>query len=215
MPPPASPSCLVRSYAAKGQKGGTLIDEDVRDLRQHLELVLDPDGYRPAACPTCGHPRMHSHDIRLRMPRDFPRDNSVEIRRYECPFKKCGAIWQVLPAWLARHLHRAWATIEHAVVLAAALPDLRPAAHGKAAPPPIPVRTVRRHVSRLASCASVLLTTFAALSVLLGRAASGNTLRTRRDFCIALTAAGRLPEHDRLGSLAGWLHRLVRGLRLM
>jgi hypothetical protein len=63
--PPHPPACLERPYPSS-QKGGTLIAEQVRDLEAHLEQVSDPDGYRPARCPHCGHGVLHAHDHRAR-----------------------------------------------------------------------------------------------------------------------------------------------------
>jgi len=165
LPPPAPPSCLMRPYSSKpGQKGGTLIAEDVHDLATHLERLLDPDGYRPERCPRCGHDCLHVHDYRLRMPRDQPRGSMISICRYACAAEDCGACWQVLPAFLARHLQRAWETIERA-----ALPDAAPVAPtttesaGAFVPPPVPSSTLRRYRFRLSTCASALRAALAAV----------------------------------------------------
>jgi len=210
LPPPAPPSCLMRLYSSKpGQKGGTLIAEDVHDLAAHEQRLLDPDGYRPPRCEHCGHDRLHAHDHRLRMPRDQPRGSSILIRRYACASAACAACWQVLPAFLARHLQRAWETIE-----LAAFSDASTAA--AAASPPIPASTTRRYRSRLASCASALRAAFAAVGAGVDAVLSrlGEAV-TRAEFCRAIALAGFLDPTRRLASLASYLHRLVPGLRLM
>lgn len=209
LPPPAAPSCLMRLYSSKpGQKGGTLIAEDVHDLAAHERRLLDPDGYRPSRCPRCGHDRLHAHDLRLRMPRDQPRGSSIVIRRYACAAEACAACWQILPSFLARHLQRAWPTIE-----AASLSEVTTAAPP---PPMVPSSTTRRYRSRLASSASALRAAFAAVGAGIDAVLSrlGEAV-TRAEFCRALSLGGFLDPSRRLASLAGYLHRLVPGLRLM
>lgn len=49
LPPPDPEICLVTSRVSRF-KGGTLIDEDVRDLEAHERGVCDPDHYRPKRC---------------------------------------------------------------------------------------------------------------------------------------------------------------------
>ncbi len=209
LPPPAPPSCLMRLYSSKpGQKGGTLIAEDVHDLAAHELRLLDPDGYRPERCPRCGHGVLHAHDHRLRMPRDQPRGSSIVIRRYACVSGACAACWQILPAFLARHLQRAWETIE-----SASLSDTPTAPPPS---PPVPWSTTRRYRSRLSSCASALRSAFAAVGAGVDAVLSrlGEAV-TRAEFCRALSLGGFLDPARRLASLASYLHRLVPGLRLM
>ena len=208
LPPPAPPSCLMRLYSSKpDQKGGTLIFEDVHDLAAHERRLLDPDGYRPPRCLRCGHDRLHAHDHRLRMPRDQPRGSSIVIRRYACADEACAACWQVLPAFLARHLQRAWETIE-----SASLSDTPTAA----AAPPVPSSTTRRYRSRLSSCASALRAAFAAVGAGVDAVLSRlDEAVTRAEFCRSLSLGGFFDPARRLASLASYLHRLVPGLRLM
>jgi len=210
-PPPAPPSCLMRPYSSKpGQKGGTLIAEDVLDLAMHLERLLDPDGYRPERCPRCGHDCLHVHDYRLRMPRDQPHGSTISICRYACAAEDCGACWQVLPAFLARHLQRAWETIERA-----ALPDDAVAAAAITSPP-VPPSTLRRYRSRLSSCASALRAALAAVGAGVDAVLKRlGEFVTRAEFCRALAKGGVLDPARRLTQFAAWLHRLVPGLRLM
>jgi len=197
----APEACLNRAYMSS-QKGGTLIAEEVRDLETHERRLEEPDGYRPARCPRCGS-RMHLHDLR---PRLLLGDPAVctQVIRFRCADRRgCGAAWQILPAFLARHLWRSWATVEAAV---------EPAERSEVA-----ARTRRRWRARLASRARqlvVLLATTAdqiwsALVAAVGLDASrldlvrgyGVHMRPRRGLCLA--------------ELAGLVHRLSPGVRLM
>jgi hypothetical protein len=63
--PPAAERCLVLSYASRGQKGGTLIDESVMDLAEHETRMRDPASYRPKEC-RCGGRTLHVHGRRER-----------------------------------------------------------------------------------------------------------------------------------------------------
>ena len=215
LPPPAPPSCLMKPYSGKPhQKGGTLIAEDVHDLEEHRSRLLDPDGYRPKSCPRCRHDVLHAHDHRFRTPRDQPRGISIVIRRYLCAAEGCGACWQILPAFLARHLQRSWTTIEEASMPEARSVDAVNAA--EVAMDRVPRTTRRRYVSRLASCASALKAAFAAAGAAIDSVlARLGPLLTRAAFCRALAAGGFLPTSRRLAALSGWIHRLIPGLRLM
>src|SRR5262249_57182772 len=125
-------------------KGGTLIAEDVRDFATHGRRIVDPDGYRPAACPRCGGQVLHVHDYPRRKPCGEPGlPPEIPIVRHICADPACAATWRILPAFLARHLWRAWPTVERTV--SEAPPPLGPA--------PIPERTERRWRSRLAESA--------------------------------------------------------------
>ncbi len=214
-PPPAPPSCLTRPYSSKPQqKGGTLIAEDVHDLLSHRSRLLDPEGYRPRSCPRCRHDVLHAHDHRLRMPRDQPRGTSIVIRRYVCGAEGCGARWQVLPAFLARHLQRSWHTIEEASLPEACSVDA--AEKPAVAAAPVPPTTLRRYLSRLSSCASSLRAAFAAVGASVESVLSRlEPFLTRAAFCRAFAEGGFLPIPRRLAALSGWIHRLIPGLRLM
>jgi hypothetical protein len=198
-PPPAPPACLMQPYFRKPQqKGGTLIAEDVYDLAEHERRLADIDGYRPDCCCHCGHTNLQAHDFRLRSPRDQP---CLFIRRYLCVC--CRAGWQILPAFLARHLQRAWKVIE-----SIAMETLTPPSA-----PPVPRTTIRRYRFRLSCCAAALIAAFSALGA--GIEWLVTTPLIRAAFCRALEEAGLLPPESRLASLAAWIHRLVPGLRLM
>ncbi len=210
--PPAIPSCLMNPYASRPhQKGGTMIAEDATDLDRHRIDLLDPDRYRPEACPRCGHRMLHAHEFRHRAPRDLPQ---FDIRLYRCARKACRAIWRILPGFIARHLQRAWPTIEVAVTDAGALPP--PPKVDGTRPPKVPERTMRRYLGRLSLTAAALRAAFAA-----AEAAVADLVRrligelSRAAFCQAFADAGLVPASRRLGSVASWTHRIVRGLRLM
>lgn len=74
--------------------------------------LSDPDGYRPEICAKCDWDVLHVHDHPTRKP---PEYGEISIVRHRCVNPKCGATWRILPAFLARHLHRAWRTIERTV----------------------------------------------------------------------------------------------------
>jgi hypothetical protein len=123
------------------QKGGTLIAEDVTEWATHDRRICDPDGYRPPTCPTCGGSPLHIHDYRERVLRAEPTMPVARIVRLACV--PCGAIWQVLPAFIARHLWRTWPTVAHMLV-----PDAASAPTVSPPWPKVPVRTVCRWRAR-------------------------------------------------------------------
>ena len=65
-----------------------------------------------------------------------------------------GATWRILPMFLARHLWRAWKTVERVVMPAATPPS--------AAAPTVPARTERRWRGRFAASARMLVVLLAA-----------------------------------------------------
>ncbi len=200
-PPPAAQACLERPYSSS-QKGGTLIAEDVFDLGTHEQRLQRPDRYRPARCESCGA-RLHIHGLRTRLMLGDPR-LATEVIRFRCADRgRCGAVWQVLPAFLARRLWRTWSTVEAAV-----------ATPGQTS---VPARTVERWCKRLSSAARALV-------VLLGETGKNAWTAvalavgldgTRRDLVARYAAVGE-PETDRcLAELAVLIHRLAPGMRLM
>lgn len=110
LPPPSQEACLVR-LRSSSQKGGTIIAEDVTDRATHDRRICDPDGYRPPFCPNCGETTLHVHDYRERILQAEPGEPVARVVRHECV--GCEAIWQVLPAFIARHLWRTWRVVEH------------------------------------------------------------------------------------------------------
>jgi hypothetical protein len=200
---------------SSSQKGGTLIAEDVVDLETHRRRICDPDGYRPARCPTCGLCVLHVHGYRLRV---LVADASgtaatagetdavtTPIVVYLCI--ACGATWRVLPRFIARHLWRSWPTVEASTVVG---PPAR--AH-----PKVPERTVRRWQQRLASAArrlvQVLATSGSALLEAVAQAVGLDATRAElaAAYVDAIVPAARMP----LGDLAALVHRLEPGVRLV
>jgi hypothetical protein len=198
LPPP--PACLTRSYSSRGIKGGTVIAEEVLERNRHEELLLDPDGYREvvAPCASCGGEHLHAHCFRTRDLRPAARGAPAEvvtIRLYLCA--SCRAVFTVLPAFIARHLWRAWETVRSVVeggVRAART-------------------TARRWGARLRSDASQLVQLFMAsvTGKVKTRLARLRPL-ARGDFLRALFPAA---EPSKFALAALWIHRLERGVRLM
>jgi hypothetical protein len=210
LPPPASEACLVR-LRPSSQKGGTIVAEDVTDLATHERRLCDPDGYRPKFCPRCRETTLHVHDYRERVLRAEPGRPVASIVRHECV--GCEAIWQVLPAFVARHLWRTWQVVEHT------LRGARPAASEIEARrfPPVPERTRRRWRARwlrparfvaqvLASCGEAA---WAALAAGLEPAATCAELVAAYAGA-TVTAAGHL-----LAGVAALIYRLQPKVRLV
>jgi hypothetical protein len=176
-----------------------LIAELVIDLELHLRLLSDPDGYRPAACPRCGHSVMHAHDFRERQLRADGRWGPViTTRRYRCAWRDCGARWQVLPLFVARWLWRSWRVVEQTLGLGQGVPGL-----------PVPQQNAQRWRQRLGSAARSLVE---ALSTSSQPALEGiaQTLGLDARRYAVVRAFG-----NQLAPVAGLVHRLVPGLRLM
>lgn len=200
LPPPQPPKCLTRSYLSRGVKGGTIICAEVLDLAEHRRRLADPDSYRPEKCRNCGHHKNHAHCFRERVLRPADRREPcliVMIRLFCCA--SCRAVVTVLPAFIARHLWRAWETVER--VLGAK----------QKAPP----ATRQRWLARLDSDASQLLRLLAAsfqgevVEALLRSRPS-----TRRAF-IAVLQPFLGTGSSLFASLSAWIQRLEPGLRLM
>jgi hypothetical protein len=205
-PPPPAETCLVRSYASRGVKGGTLIAEDVTDLATH-EHCLRTGAYRPPHCP-CGA-MMHIHDYRDRELRASGAESATVVRFRCADREECGAVFLVLPALIARHLWRAWDTVEQAT---------REHDASEERPPTIvPARTASRWRARLAASAAaviVALATSALGEVLAEKVGLGGA---RRDV-VAGYAAVAIPTPPRgrvLGALAALVHRAAPGIRLV
>jgi len=210
LPPPELEACLVR-LRPSSQKGGTIIAEDVTDLATHERRLCDPDGYRPWFCPRCGGSTLHVHDYRWRVLRGEPSKRETSIVRHVCV--GCEAIWQTLPAFIARHLWRTWRVVEH--VLTGGEPVRSPGEVRRW--PVVPGRTRRRWRARwlrparfvaqvLASCGEE---SWAGLASVLAPAATCADLvasYTRR----VVTAAGHVLE-----AVAALIYRLQPKVRLM
>ena len=206
MADPAVPACLSTPYSSKpGQRGGTIIAEDVLDLEEHERRLWDPDGYRPGPCELCGR-CLHAHDFRIRTIRGHPELSWTSIRRYLCPL--CRAVWQVLPAWLARCLHRTWAVVQATMagsgVVEGEGADLRVS---------VPKSTVARWRGRLLLPALVLVQVLLGAGVEVGSAASLTS--TRAELIDSLAGEGLVDGERKLEQVAGWVHRVMPGVRLM
>lgn len=210
LPPPQPEACLVR-LRPSSQKGGTIIAENVTDLATHDRRLCDPDGYRPRFCPSCGETTLHVHDYRDRVLRAEPERPVASIVRHECV--GCEAIWQVLPAFIARQLWRTWRVVEHTLKGATA----RPAETDGRRWPPVPERTLRRWRARwlrparfvaqvLASCGEAA---WAALAAGLEPAATCAELVAAYAGA-TMTGAGHL-----LAAVAALIYRLQPKVRLM
>jgi hypothetical protein len=202
--PPEPAPCLVRPYPSS-QKGGTLIAEQVTDRDEHRRRLCDPDGYRPAECPRCHHPVLHVHDHLDRLLVADSIEPSIEIVRYQCA--ACGATWRILPAFVARHLWRSWDTVK-ANTLSAPAPKTQPQ---------VPKRTQQRWRERWRASAIALVHLFAssfAASLLRVAAAVGHD-GTRGEFVRQYAAIAGETAGNPLAAVAGLVHRLMPGLRLM
>ena len=202
-PPPQAEACLRTRYPSS-QKGGTLIDESVLDLESH-EHLLRCGGYRPERCPRCNHEFLHIHDYRVRNLLADPA-REVTVVRFLCA--KCGATWQVLPAFVARHLWRSWPTVEAATVGADAE---RPQCEA------VPERTIRRWLARLRSAAVLLVAVLATSEQpdLIAVAGVAGVNGTRGELVTAYASHHDPPRGRHLAEPAGLLHRLAPGVRLM
>ena len=182
------------------------------DLGTHERRLCDPDGYRPRFCPNCRETTLHVHDYRERVLRAEPGQPVASIVRHECV--GCEAVWQTLPAFIARHLWRTWRVVEHTLRGAAAV---APAQSGAARWPPVPERTQRRWRARwlrparfvaqvLASCGEAA---WAAMVGVLRPAATCADL-VGAYAGATVTAAGHL-----LAAAAALVYRLQPKVRLM
>jgi len=201
--------CLQRRRECKG---GTLIAEEVTTLQAHRARICTPDGYRPHVCARCGSDVVHVHDYRRRHLVALDASGGaraspvIDIARYVCARPECGAIWQVLPALVARHLWRAWSTVERATL-----------ARAPTAPPDVPERTRERWWARLDSSARLLAQLFATEtgSMLEALAQRLGLRATRHELVVACAAQTGAVPGTRLARVAAIVHRLARGLRLM
>jgi hypothetical protein len=207
LPPPESEACLFRLRSST-QKGDTLIAEDVTDHAAHERRICDPDGYRPAFCPCCGERRLHVHDYRERVLRAEPGKPVAMIVRLLCV--ACGAIWQILPLFIARHLWRTWNVVRHTL-----MPH-----HEASSPsepqhwPKVPRRTVRRWRARWLRPALALAQILAAS----GKAAwAALATQLPPDATCADLVAAYAREHfsQPLAGLAALVYRLQPKVRLM
>jgi hypothetical protein len=218
-PPPEPEFCLSRAYASRApeQKGGTLVAERVGDLETH-ERLLGMDGYRPICCPRCGG-AVHAHEHRGRLLLG-EAEGSTEVVIYRCAeHESCGAVWRVLPRFLARHLWRAWSTVERTVADRDGEEQVVPGLAGGSGPP-IPERTRLRWRARLATSAAMVIAVLGtAMDVpeMSNVVTGAGYLATRGQVAGVFAQSSRSPpaQGQVLGKLAAILHRLAPGVRLM
>jgi len=175
--------------------GGTLIAETITTHAQHTQALANPDLERPRRCPACDCPRVHVHDRRTRL-LDGRGSACVEILIFRCAEPACRVIWRVLPAFLARHLWRAWARVVEALDAARTRTST-------------PSRTRRRWRRRLRERASMLIAVLGQLgprrAPALARLGSEST---RGELVVAFGL-------ERLAELAALVDRLAPGVRVM
>jgi hypothetical protein len=207
LPPPEPQACLFRLRPST-QKGGTLVAEDVTDHATHERRICDPDGYRLPFCPRCGKGPLHVHDYRERVLRAELGKPVALIVRLLC--MSCGAIWQILPLFIARHLWRTWNVVMHTL-----MPH-----HQASSPsepqhvPKVPLRTVRRWRARWLRPALALAQILAASGKALWVALA--TQMTPDATCADLVAAyAREHVSQPLAGLAALVYRLQPRVRLM
>lgn len=209
LPLPDPEACLVRLRPST-QKGGTIIAEDVTERITHERRICDPDGYRPPFCPRCGARRLHVHDYRARVLRAESETPVATIVRHTCV--ACEAIWQVLPAFIARHLWRTWPVVAQTLT-----PDAPPAPAAGRRGPTVPARTARRWRGRWQRSAQTLAqiltasgaATWAALARLL------QTDATCEDLIAAYARQHGLRVSAALAAVAALIYRLQPRIRLM
>ena len=175
--------------------GGTQIAAHIVTLEQHAAALANPDLERPPWCAACDYPDVHVHERRTRL-LDGLGSARIEILIFRCANPACRVVWRVLPAFLARHLWRAWARIIEA------LDEARERYS-------TPERTRRRWLRRLRERATTLVVVLAQLGP--ARSAAVRALgldATRREVIDAFGLA-------RLAALAALVDRLVPGVRVM
>jgi hypothetical protein len=209
MPEPALPEYLSRPYAAKpSQRGGTLIAEGVISFVEHWARMADVDGYRPARCLRC-HGFLEGHGCRGRKLRDEPESAEELIRRFRCAL--CGAVWQVLPAFIARNLHRTWGAVQSRLVAAGVLEPTGAEWRVGAKP-----TTTRRWTLRMLATAVVLTQALAECGgEVVEVVKRTGSWCSRCELVEALAGCELVGRRCKLGQLACWVHRLVPGVRVM
>lgn len=217
-PPPQAEACLLARYPSS-QKGGTIIIEQVCSLKEH-ERLLNTGSYRLDACPRCGA-TTHLHDLRPRVMvqgAGLERVSSTTLtQRVRCADREdCGAAWQLLPAFLARHLWRCWSTVQRAMFERRAEPPL-PQPGGEARSRVVPQRTARRWRGRLLSSAALLVAVLgtAEQPELTALAGAVGLEGIRSELVVQYAAQFQPSACQRLVQVAALLHRLAPGVRLM
>lgn len=175
--------------------GGTLIATNITNHEQHAGALANPELERPQRCAACDCPRIHVHERRTRL-LDGRGSARVEILIFRCANAACRVVWRVLPAFLARHLWRAWARVVEA------LDEARERCS-------TPSRTRQRWLRRLRERATMLVAVLAQLGPREPVAVARLGLDTTRREVIVGFGLARLDE------LAALVDRLVPGVRVM
>ena len=207
---PEAEACLTTSRVSKG-KGGTLIAEEWTEPVKYAAAVSDANTFRPRTCLRCGWGSVHVHQWLRRFAKAHPTIGWVTVICFRCADEEtCGATWRVVPAFLARHLHRAWETVEEeAMVDAPPLTEARNA-------PPVPKRTVDRWRDRLMQTARFLVVLLTVEGGDVAKVCTDVGLDgTREELVVAHAACVGAAPGKRLEPLAILAHRLERGIRLM
>lgn len=194
---PPSP-CLDRP-SPSSSKGGTVIARHITTLREQRQALAEPDLVRPEDCWTCGIGALHVHERRERTLRGHHGAATIGVLIFRCAQPGCRAVWRVLPAFLARHLWRAWSTVAEA---------LTPETEARSS---VPARTRDRWRTRLRERAAVLIAVLGGSGQrsVVERAAALGSGAVRREV---IDAFGGLA---RVAMLAAQVHHLVRGVRVM
>ncbi len=173
---------LDRGRPAK-QKGGTLLASEIRSLQDHEAALADPDQVRPSVCLRCRVAAVHVHERRNRVFRgEVEGPSGTEVLIFRCADQEnCGAIWRVLPAFLARHLWRRWSVVGASVLR-------HPARRHRVAP-----RTRQRWRARLQTSAAVLVALLGATGLERWTGLAARVGAAGNRFELAL-AAESLPE---------------------
>jgi hypothetical protein len=167
-------------------------------LEQHEAALANPALARPGHCAACKLGGLHVHERRERLfAGEVGGPGRTQVLIFRCSRRtECGAVWRVLPHFLARHLWRRWTLVGFV---------LEGSRHR------VPRRTQQRWHQRLASVAAVLV-------ALLAQAATHDWTdvavragmdATRGDLVVAAGGPARL------ANLAAVIDHLEPGVRRM
>jgi hypothetical protein len=190
--------CLDRP-SSSSTKGGTLYASEITDLDGQRRALAQPDLVRPCdGCPRCDG-ALYVHERRERQLVGHPEAASIGVLIFRCARVGCRAVWRVLPAFLARHLWRAWSTVAEAV---------GPKTSSRS---PVPGSTKRRWRSRLREVARALVLVLGSRGDdrLAQKASTLGSSALRHDVVDTFGGLGRL------ALLAVLIHRLEPGVRVM
>ena len=120
-------------------------------------------------------------------------------------------MWQVLPAFIARHLQRSWGAIQSRLVAAGVLEGTGAEWRVKSKP-----TTLMRWLQRLLSSAVVLSQVLVDGGGEVATVVQGlGSWCNRLELIEGLSQAQVLSSQRKLGELACFIHRLVPGVRVM